>query len=56
MSQETHIIRSQLTQTIPLLAPEIYDEVVMACDEFIPNTKGNRLNYQNMFKNELDNS
>ena len=49
MSQKTHTIRSQLTQTIPLLAPEIYDEI-------IPNTKGIRLNYQNMFKNELDNS
>ena len=50
------IIRLQLTQALPLLVPEVYDEVVMACNEFIPITKGNCLNHQNMFKNELDNS
>ena len=44
------LIRSQLTQAIPLVAPEIYDEVVMACNEFIPITKGNRQNHRNMFK------
>jgi hypothetical protein len=38
------IIRSQLTQELPLLVPEVYDEVVMACNEFIPITKGKRLN------------
>ena len=53
MSQETHIIRSQLTQTIPLLAPEIYDEMVMACNEFIPYSKGNRPNPGTCLKAKL---
>jgi hypothetical protein len=34
------IVRSQLTQALPLLVPEVYDEVVMACNEFIPITQG----------------
>ena len=50
------LVRSQLTQALPLLVPEVYDEVVIACNEFIPITKGNRLIHQNMFKNRLDNS
>ena len=50
------IVRSQLTQALPLLVPEVYDEVVTSCNEFIPVTKGNRLNHQNMLKNKLDNS
>ena len=43
------IVRSQLTQALPLLVPEVYDEIVMACNEFIPITEGKRLNHQSMF-------
>jgi hypothetical protein len=51
------IIRSQLTQSLPLLVPEVYDEVVTACNEFIPITNGMRLNHGNMFNNnKTDNS
>ena len=50
------IVRLRLTQALPLLVPEVYDEVVLACNEFIPITEGKRLNHQNMFKNKLDNS
>ena len=39
------IVRSQLTQALPLLVPDVYDEVVMACNEFIPITEGKRLNH-----------
>ena len=38
------IVRSQLTKALPLLVPEVYDEVVMACNECIPITEGKRLN------------
>jgi hypothetical protein len=50
------IIRLQLTQALPLLVSEVYDEVVMACNEFIPITEGKRMNHQNMYKNKLNNS
>ena len=54
------IVRLRLTQALPLLVPEVYDEVVMACNEFIPITEGNRLNHQDMFikifKLQVDNS
>ena len=43
------IVRSQLTQALPLLVPDVYDEVVAACSEFIPITKGN---HWNMFKKQ----
>jgi len=33
------IVRLQLTQALPLLVPEVHDEVVMACNEFIPITE-----------------
>jgi len=33
------IVRSQLTQALPHLVPEVYDEVMTACNEFIPLTK-----------------
>ena len=46
------IVRLQLTQALPLLVPEVYDEVVMSCNEYIPITEGNRRNHQNMFKNK----
>ena len=42
------IVRGQLTQALPLLVPEVYDEVVMAFNEYIPITEGNRLNRQNI--------
>jgi hypothetical protein len=50
------IVRLQLTQALPLLVPEVYDEVVMTFNDFIPITEGKRLNHQKMFKNKLDNS
>lgn len=37
------IVRLQLNQALPLLVPEVYDEVVMACNEYIPITEGDRL-------------
>ena len=43
------IVRSHLTKALPLLVPEVYDEVVMACNELIPITEGKRLNHQNVF-------
>jgi len=33
------IVRLQLTQALPVLVPEVYDEVVMAFNEFIPITE-----------------
>jgi hypothetical protein len=42
------IIRLQLTQALPLLVPEVYDEVVMACNEFIPVNEGKCLNHLNI--------
>ena len=50
------IVRLRLTQALPLLVPEVYDEVVMACNEFIPITEGTFLNIQNMSKTNFDNS
>ena len=50
------IVRLQLTKALPLLVPEVYDEVVMACNEFIPITEGKRPNHQNKFKYNLDNN
>lgn len=34
------ILRSQLTKALPLLVPEVHDEIVAACNEFIPITEG----------------
>jgi hypothetical protein len=34
------IVRGQLTQSLPLLVPEVYDEVIMACNELIPIKEG----------------
>ena len=42
------LIRLRLTQELPLLVPEFYDEVVSACNDLIPITEGERLNRQNM--------
>ena len=39
------IVRLQFTQALPLLVSEVYDEVVMACNEFIPITEGKHLNH-----------
>ncbi|KAF8816993.1 cytochrome P450 [Phlegmacium glaucopus] len=33
------IVRSQLTQALPLLVPEVHDEIAAACNEFIPITE-----------------
>jgi hypothetical protein len=44
------LIRLRLTKALPILVPEVYDEVVAACNEYIPITEGNRPNHQNMFK------
>ena len=48
------IIRSQLTQALPLLVPEVHDEVVTACNEFIPITEGSLITRPFLLK-DLDN-
>jgi hypothetical protein len=47
------ILRSQMTQALPLLVPEVYDEVVTACNEFIPITEGSLITRPFFFKKTL---